>query len=133
MFSPRHSQNRFVSFAAAAVLLLQMALSAWATGAMAASPHLDAFGNPLCITSVDGPGFGLDGGLPGGGDHSKLPDCCTFGCSMVSAPLLARDTQGIVLSPPTAAIRIGRQSLEISLARHAGYVPGNPRAPPTAA
>lgn len=133
MYPPRHCRARTVSFAAAAVLLLQMALSAWGTGAMAASPDLDAFGNPLCITSVDGPGFGGDAGLPGGGDHSKLPNCCTFGCSMVSPLLVAQDTQSILLSPPTAAIRNGRQSLEISLARHAGYVPGNPRAPPTAA
>jgi len=124
--------NRFVSFAAAAVLLLQMALSAWATGAMAASANLDAFGNPLCIANVDGAGSGGDAGMPSG-DHSKLSNCCTFGCSMVSAPLLARDTHGVTLSPPTAAIRIGRQSLEISLARHAGYVPGNPRAPPASA
>jgi len=133
VYPPRHSRARFVSFAAAAVLLLQMALTAWATGAMAASPGLDAFGNPLCATSGDGPGLGGDAGLPAGGDHSTLPNCCAFGCSMVSPPLVPRDTQGLALLLPTAAIRIGRQSLAISGARHADYVPGNPRAPPVAA
>ena len=40
--------------AAAFVFLLQSVIGAWAIGLAEASPRLDIFGNPLCITSSDG-------------------------------------------------------------------------------
>ena len=64
---------------AALMLVLQAAAGAYALG-MAASAPLDAFGNPLCITSTDS--VDIRSGLP---DHNTLTDCCAVACSMFSA------------------------------------------------
>lgn len=120
----RNRRGSKVAFVAACVLVLQSFLSAWAVGAM---PVLDAFGNPLCVTSVD------HGSTTPNGGHSKLPDCCAFGCSMVS-PLLAvatADGTGISQPLPSDHIRFGLgHSFHVDGPDHD---PGSPRAPPLTA
>lgn len=73
--SGRSTGSSSVAFVAAWMLVLQVLLGGFALGA-AASPLLDTFGNPLCITSSDAPAAGL-----GHTEHTTLPDCCTVACS----------------------------------------------------
>lgn len=115
-----------LAFVAAIVLVLQAFLTAWSTGAMPLSPALDAFGNPLCVTSAE---F-----ASGDTDHQPgdLPNCCTLGCSMV-APLLpapAGEAERIVIvgeMPTDAAFD------QSALHRLPDHDPGHPRAPPLTA
>lgn len=120
----RHKRATAVAFVAACVLVLQSLLGAWANSAMAATPLLDAFGNPLCITSVD-----HDGKLPAG-DHSKLPDCCAFGCSMVSSLLDAAPDTGLGLLRPLTSDDVRFDLVEAFHVPGPDHHPGNPRAPP---
>jgi len=108
------------------VLVLQSFLSVWATAAMTA-PMLDAFGNPLCITSIE------HNGTPPPGGHSTLPDCCTLGCNMPSH-LLAADPSGDtglrwLLSSDDIHFDLA-QSFQIDGPEHN---PGSPRASPLTA
>lgn len=94
---------------------------------MAATPTLDAFGNPLCITSID-----HDGTSPPG-DHSALPNCCTLGCNMPSHLLVADPSgdTGLRWSLSSDDIRFDlAQSFHIHGPEHN---PGSPRAPPLTA
>lgn len=121
MRQARHRRGSAVALVAACVLALQTCLTAWAAAAM---PLLDAFGNPLCITSVD-----HDGTSPPS-DHSSLPDCCTFGCSMASPLAAAGPGDGIGLLRPlsSADVRFGR--VEAFHIQGPDHDPGSPRAPP---
>lgn len=124
----RHKRATTVAFIAACVLVLQAFLGAWATGAMAATPTHDAFGNPLCITSVDGHG------TTPASDHSKLPDCCTFGCNMASSLLdTARDDDGIGLLRPLSSHDVRFALAQSFPIQRPDHDPGNPRAPPVTA
>lgn len=120
----RHRRGSAVAFVAACVLVLQSFLGAWATGAYAATPMLDAFGNPLCITSID-----HDGTTPAH-DHSKTPDCRTFGCSMVSPLLAAAPSDEIGLSRPLVADDTRYQLVQSFDVQGPDHDPGSPRAPP---
>lgn len=120
----RHKQGSTVAFIAALVLVLQSFLSAWATGSYAATPMLDAFGNPLCITSAD-----HDGTTPAN-DHSKMPACCTFGCNMASPLLAASPDDRIGLLRPLSSDDIRFDLFEAFLIQGPDYDPGSPRAPP---
>ena len=124
MHQARHRRGSTVAFIAALVLVLQSFLSAWATGALAAAPMLDAFGNPLCITSVD-----HDDTTPAN-DHSKLPVCCTFGCNMAAPLLAAAPEDGIALLRPIPADDVRFDRSEAFHIQGPGHVPGSPRAPP---
>lgn len=110
---------------AAYMLVLQAMLGAFAMGAATASPMLDAFGNPLCITSTDA-AVQSDGGR----DHGTLPDCCGSACGML-APLTVEDRTPHSLFNPIAPVQ------HVEFARDAAvyppapdHDPGNPRAPP---
>ena len=126
MHHARHRRGLTVAFVAAGVLVLQFLFSAWATSAIAATPLLDRFGNPLCITSID------HGGALPAGNHSNLPDCCAFGCSLTS-PLL-----GTGPADPTGLFRplsCADARFDLFRAIHIegpDHVPGSPRAPPVA-
>lgn len=73
--------GRTIAFIAAVLLVLQALAASLAIGSSAsASPLLDAFGNPLCITSHQGP-------EQDGAGHTALPDCCTVSCSMFAAAM----------------------------------------------
>lgn len=117
-----HRKDRTVAFVAALVLLLQTLLVSWAH----AAPHsmvLDGFGNPLCVTSASD-------GAPPADQPTKLPNCCTLGCSMASA----------VLAPPSPdALPVRQDAATDARLPHPGdrlprarpvYGPGSPRAPP---
>lgn len=113
-----------VAFIAALVLVLQSFLSAWATGAFAATPMLDAFGNPLCITSVD------DDGATPASDHSKMPDCCTFGCNMAASHLASAPDDSVSLFRPLASHGVRFEFVQPFHIQSPDHDPGSPRAPP---
>lgn len=106
----------------ALVLVVQSFLSAWATGAMPATPRLDAFGNPLCVTSDDHAG--------GSSDHSTLPACCTLACSSIAPLLPVPDADAFTASPSLKSAKLvpAHHGLIHFLASE--YPPGHPRAPP---
>ena len=119
-----HRRGSAVALVAACILVLQSFLGGWAGGAFAATPMLDAFGNPPCTA-----GSHHDGSAPAH-DHSKLPDCCTFGCSMVS-PLLAAapgDETGLLRPRLSNDVRFDR--FEAFHIQSPDHHPGSPRAPP---
>ena len=124
MHQARQKRGSTVAFVAACVLVLQSFLSAWAAGAFAA-PMLDAFGNSLCITSID-----HDGTTPAH-DHSSLPDCCTFGCSMESSLLAAAPGDEVGLARPLAADEIRYGLVRPFHIQAPDHDPGSPRAPPS--
>lgn len=132
MFRRKGTSRTFVALAAAFVLVLQSFATAWAAGSMPAGGMLDAFGNPLCITSADQPTVDLDGPGPVG-DHS-MPNCCTLGCSMGSSLLATpADDSGTWLSVRQDAAGADFLSVSAILVALHDYDPGNPRAPPLTA
>lgn len=113
--------SKQVAWLAACVLVLQTIFVAWTSHA-AATPALDAFGNPLCITSPDGHGSG--------DDKPTLPSCCVLGCATAIQALVEPDSTGeqIVLRvvehlAPMAVLAIPTIPAE-------EHAPGSPRAPP---
>lgn len=121
----RHRHGAAVAFIAALVLVLQSFLSAWAAGAYAATPMLDAFGNPLCI-------IGVDHDAPAG-DRSRMPDCCVFGCNMASPLPAAASGDGIGLLRPLSSDDIRFDRIEGFQIQSPDHDPGSPRAPPVTA
>ncbi|MCO6389595.1 hypothetical protein GTW25_00935 [Aliihoeflea aestuarii] len=121
----RHRWNGGTAIFSAAMLFFQLVLGGFALGtAAAATPTLDIFGNPLCITGTHAPN-GEDGR-----EHSGLPHCCTPGCSMF-APFKSVDREGSAFTNPLAL------QAELSVPARVGIAalledhdPGNPRAPP---
>jgi len=110
------------------VLVLHAFLGAWATGAMAAMPTHDAFGNPLCITSVEGHGTAP------ANDQSRLPDCCTFGCNTASSLHdTARGSDVIGLLRPLSSDDIRFELVQSFPVQRPDHDPGSPRAPPVTA
>lgn len=110
---------------AAAILFVQLILGGFALGTAAAGqPMLDAYGNPLCITS----GHASDDG--DGMPHSALPDCCTPGCSMF-APATHSDREFVALANPlSASCEAGAAVVFTNEITSTDHDPGNPRAPP---
>ncbi len=127
MHQVRHGRGSAVAFFAALMLVVQSFLSAWASGALAAAPVRDAFGNPLCITSVD-----HDGTTPAD-DHAKMPDCCTSGCSMGSFPLVAASGAGIGLLRSSLSDDVRFDAIAAFHIQRPDHDPGTPRAPPVTA
>jgi len=115
-----------VAFFAACMLFLQALVTGLSLGASAASPLLDAFGNPLCLTSVDGDATGSDHG-----GHGGLPNCCTSACSMF-AQAAPCGSAGPSLPNPIGTFAFTlRPIFEAPAAAFAPQrSPGSPRAPP---
>ncbi|MEO3385011.1 hypothetical protein [Mesorhizobium sp. CAU 1741] len=110
---------------AAYMLVLQAMLGAFAMGAASASPMLDVFGNPLCITSQD-----TAAQSDGDRDHGALPDCCGSACSMF-APLTVEDrTPHSLPNPLPFALHVEFSSDATVVLSAPDHDPGNPRAPP---
>ena len=122
MLKPVQGSQALVALVAGCLLLVQAFTSAWASGAMPLGPRLDAFGNPLCITSTDNDD-------PTGG-HSKLPDCCVLGCSAAVPPLAAPACGSIVLALPLQRSGSGLSVRIVVRAEIQDHNPGSPRAPP---
>ena len=114
-----------VALVAAYMLVLQGLLGAFATGA-AASPLVDIYGNPLCITSGHTSDAGSDGAK-----HSPPPDCCTTACGMF-APAAAANPAAVSLANPLSATDLELtppyELASRSFALDRGS--GSPRAPP---
>jgi hypothetical protein len=117
-----HRGTNTLALFAAWLLVLQALVTAWTTGA-AAEPVVDVFGNPLCITS-DG-----HDGAPAG-DHSKLPDCHTFGCSIGSSVFAAPSAAAVAYWCPQVRKRIEVGFHQAPCRRVHHHNPGSPRAPP---
>ncbi|WP_353646148.1 hypothetical protein [Mesorhizobium sp. WSM2239] len=118
-----HRKDKTVAFIATLVLLLQTFFVSWS---LAAAPHdgiLDAFGNPLCVTSSDP--TPSDGPLEG-------PTCCTLGCNMSSTVFHTPAPDAVpVRQDVEANVQVG---IEHALLRASpDHNPGSPRAPPLTA
>lgn len=120
-----HRRDRTVALAAMLVLVLQGFFTAWTTGAMASGAMpVDAWGNPLCVTSADG------GAMPDGDKGVKLPNCCALGCTMSAAtpPNRPPAHEGARVDPAGTEIRFFAADPSIGTSRD--HDPGSPRAPP---
>lgn len=116
--------NFGVALVAALMLVLQSMAGALALGQDRI--QLDAFGNPLCITSGDHSTPADDS------DHPQFPNCCTFGCLSFASPLATPpDNVSLVVHDlfETAAARPTSRPAPSTAPDHD---PGNPRAPPFA-
>lgn len=117
-----------VAFVAAYMLVLQGLLGAFTLGAAAASPGLDAFGNPLCITSgSSAPAFDGTG-------HDGPASSCAIACGMV-APVAADGRAPNSLSNPLVPLAASAPAPDCpvgsTFALQRG--PGSPRSPPATA
>ncbi|MEW9806362.1 hypothetical protein [Mesorhizobium marinum] len=112
-----------LALVAAAVLVLNALLSPWAYAAPQGT-LVDAFGNPLCITSADG-----HAPSPAR-DHSSFPDCCTLGCAGAAHALAAPPGAGDALAHPLLPRAVAASASEPIVLKPAGHNPGSPRAPP---
>lgn len=113
-----------IAFLAALVFVVQTSLSLWAGAVAAATPMLDAFGNPLCITSMDG-----DGAAPAGG-HGAPTNCCTLGCSTAGLALAEPDLEAVPAFEPEVSPVEPRVAFLPSTVRSLDHDPASPRAPP---
>ena len=121
----RRAAGKWTAQIALLILLVQLFAAGFATAAHTAAPQLDAFGNVLCL-----------GGEPGAempeGGSSGFHDCCTFGCGIAVAPLLAPGDPVVqpVFYPRTADV-VAADPAHLD-APERPTRPGSPRAPPTA-
>jgi hypothetical protein len=119
--APQTGLRQWFALVAAMLFLVQSL-----TGSAAAGQgplQLDAFGNPLCITSGD------HKGVPSG-DHGKMPGCCLLGCSasatIAGAPA---DEASLIIGFRTEVA--GRPlPAPIVIVQADDHDPGSPRAPP---
>lgn len=119
-----HRRDRTVACAVVLVLLLQAFFTAWTTGAMAAgSMPVDAWGNPLCVTSADETGSPQGSGV-------KLPNCCALGCGAAEVTLGHPPLAGeaVRLDLYGTEIRFFETNPPLGISRD--HDPGSPRAPP---
>jgi hypothetical protein len=114
-----------VALFAAYMLVLQSVFGAMAAGSSFAAGAIDPFGNSTCLGNP-----ALPDQTPASHDHSSLPDCCTFACSMF-APLTAADRDPPVLGNARVAevisVFLQDQSRVVSAPERDS---GRPRAPP---
>ncbi|MBX3582351.1 MAG: hypothetical protein KF810_10670 [Rhizobiaceae bacterium] len=115
-----------IAFVATLLLFMQALVGAYATGAAAAAPMLDAFGNPLCM-----PGMERSGGDTDRSGHKIFPDCCTVSCGMFLSALSDNRPSHSLSNPLSAsAARIfsvlDAHPPTFALERRSG----RPRAPP---
>lgn len=109
------------AIAIALILVVQTLGSAYATGV--GPVPLDAFGNPLCITS---------GGhsAPADGTHGGIQSCCTLACTNVVPLLDAPAADDIVAVSPRWLFATLSGILDLTALRPATVSSSRPRAPP---
>lgn len=112
----RHLMSAFLAINLFVFQLLLASLSAQAS----TTPMLDAFGNPLCITSTQQ----SDDNLP-------IPDCCTLSCSMFAVT----ENDDLKSNSVKIPFRLEITLIERSLIVSSGYDkaasnPASPRYPP---
>ena len=114
-----------MALAAAFVLALQGLFGAFATGAANAGGMLDAFGNSLCITDMDGAGQ-----PPHEGGDSVFPDCCTGLCGLVVPLTVAAPAFHSLFSPLVVSVKAWAPPRVMAFRSTPDHDPGRPRAPP---
>ncbi|KAA0972194.1 hypothetical protein FPY71_03515 [Aureimonas fodinaquatilis] len=125
MLNSRGNVHRlWVALVVAYMLVLQSVAGAWAHGVGPDSSRLDAFGNPLCITSTDQHTGSSDQ------PHSNLPNCCTLGCGMFVQALAATGNSGSVQAFEPFPRLIAFPARSEASTPQPDYNPGSPRAPP---
>jgi hypothetical protein len=110
----------------ALVLAVQTVGSAYAIGAGSGPILLDAFGNPLCITS------GEHGGAGDGDGHGGLKDCCALACASAAA-IGAAPQDAAETGEPAARLLVVLGAREFAPpSASTAFSQGYPRAPPSA-
>jgi hypothetical protein len=117
----------WIAFVAGFLFVLQTLTVAWATSATPSAPQLDAFGNPLCITSTD-----HDRTAPAG-DRSKLPQCCEFGCTATWTTVAGPAGDDIVFWRPLLGSDVFFRRHGVLRVAAPDHDPRSPRAPPLTA
>jgi len=117
---PACGKSSAVALLAAWLVLLQSILTPWQANA---HPALDAFGNPLCITSNS-----HDGGH--GNDPANQPanGCCTWGCA--AGPQWLSGAAIGAPAVPAVSSRDYLASTQFPARRDKFVIYGQPRAPP---
>jgi hypothetical protein len=122
-----HRRDRTVALAAALVLLMQAFLTAWTTGAMASGGmHVDAWGNPLCVSGAAHGSTGDDG-------DTLVPDCCVLGCTAATPAIPHASQAEKTLRPHRDATGLTMVATHRPAGAGHDHDPGSPRAPPPAA
>lgn len=117
--------NVRIALAAAFILVLQAMSSGLVTGSMASPVALDAFGNPICVTSTDH--FG--GATKDDGGHHLGSECCSMGCGAFVSLALTIPPTGV--APRPAADQAGPAWVrQLVPPRQPDHDPASPRAPP---
>lgn len=124
MLDLRQNTPWWFAFIAGFVFVLQTFTVAWAAGAMAVGPQLDAFGNALCITSTD-----HDRSIPAD-EHSNLSDCCTFGCGTTWTTVAGPAGDVVVFRRPLLGSDVFFRVHLVARPKAPDHEPRNPRAPP---
>lgn len=122
----RSSQSRLDVALLTAIWLLLQTVAGFASGASASPIALDAFGNPLCITSQEH-GGGEAPGLP----HNKVPACCTLSCGWSAATAVPVPNDPALEAPLTIAVYRAVYIETVDAGRMLRRLPANPRGPPS--
>lgn len=109
---------------AAYMFVLQMLFSAFTVGAANSAPMLDAFGNPLCITSNVAPNAHDDTGKGG------LPECCMGACSMFAPVGSGAPSAHFLANPLLVPFALVSASERPAPSLWPDHSPAHPRAPP---
>lgn len=127
MLALRRKPRFWIALVTGIVLALQALAFAGSAAAMPMASQLDAFGNPLCI------GGSTHNGADRGDDHSKMPNCCAWGCSMASSTLAAPPNPGIGLLRPLVQSTLLSFNHALISVGFPDHDPASPRAPPPSA
>ncbi len=120
MSAIRTKQAPWIALAAAMLMLVQSVAGSFA--ATATHPKLDAFGNPLCITSTDHDAPQSD--------HGKLTGCCILGCGASASALAAPPERNrLDAGFESVPLRFAPVFMEFFIASE-DHNPGSPRGPP---
>ncbi|WP_442582920.1 hypothetical protein ACSBOB_13600 [Mesorhizobium sp. ASY16-5R] len=114
--------SKGLALVAAALFLVQSLSGGFAVAA--GNIPLDAFGNPLCITSSDH-------GTPADrSDHGKMPGCCMLGCTAAAMVVGAPPTGTSLAVAFQTGIAARRPMGRTIVVQADDHPPGSPRAPP---
>ncbi len=111
-----------VALVAAALFILQSLAAARAEHPVL----LDIFGNPICVTGIDG----ADHSVPQPGGHADQ-NCCMLGCAATGTALATAPAAFAAVSRHESAIV--HVPVDGIVVPAPGHRPGSPRAPPLVA
>lgn len=127
MEKAKQKHGNYVAYMAAFVLILQSLffVAASASVDLNATNMLDAFGNPLCITSVPSDN---DDDTP---SHSHFPSCCTFACIGFAPLVPIPENISVIFLSLNLNTRPTIVWKATFFSQHLIREPGRPRAPPS--